>query len=111
MQINGHNLSGAFIPQSYPYQGDAREPVIIDAEQSFELNDNRISIVETDAYPQQDIVIHDQQQAKFVRTFSTASPVLEIENVQDYLPREIQQYLQIANLELGQPPRLIDERV
>jgi hypothetical protein len=115
MQINGSTLSTAFTPRSSEAREPVRPPIIIDAEpRSRNARPLLPAATETSRF-QTALTIddgQDERQARFVRLFADNNQPETLDFVaEEALPRGVQQYLQIANLDTEPQQRLFDEIV
>ncbi|PHS70627.1 MAG: hypothetical protein COB23_02820 [Methylophaga sp.] len=112
MQINGAHLTTAFIPKSFGFQDKVRAPVTIDVIAKFDIEAPSQS-TSTQSF-QQVTAINDPQQSRFVRLLATTNNTTtntdQSSSALIPLPRSVQQYLQIANLN-SENQRLLDETV
>lgn len=122
MQINGVQLAAVFNPKLVPFQDNVCKPVTIDDKASTELDVTSYNLYPVKYMPshQVSILVNGQQQAQFVRFFSTtdlasSSSLMhkEITSQASFakLPNGIQQYLQVAAINLESRQSLFDETV
>jgi hypothetical protein len=114
MQINGSSLSTVFIPKGQGAREPIRPPVTIDAEPTRARAARTSLAATTEASPFQTALMtaEDEQQQNFVRLFADAVRNEELQfNDDEPLPRSVQQYVQIANLNTEPQQRLFDALV
>ena len=114
MQINGSLLSTAFIARGHDARESIRPPVIIDAEPRPSREPRPLLPATTEASPFQAALstAEDEQQQRFVRLFSQTTENEQVDlRTETALPRGVQQYVQIAQLETEPQQRLFDEIV
>ena len=109
MQINGAHLATAFAPKSIELEQPTRAPIIIDAT-SFDIDEQSKPVLESQE-TQQARIVNDEQQARFIRLFSTAAEPSVNDSKSQSLPKGVQQYLQVAQLNSDDGQQLLDERV
>ena len=114
MQIDGDYLSEIVAPKPFSLENSKRQPITIDAE-TFEIeqpsNKSKLAVFTVES--QQVNEARDNQQAQFVRLFSTESAPSsnEKQSAAQPLPKGVQQYLQIEQLNSNDGQPLLDERV
>lgn len=80
MEVNGAHFATAFAPKLITLQEQTREPVTINVESDFKLDDKPLP--QGQVAPQEDqaaIAIKDGQQARFIRFFSTNDEVSSLD--------------------------------
>ena len=114
MQINGSSPSTVFTPRGHDARAPIRPPVIIDAEPGSAREFRPLLPATTETSPFQTALstAEDEQQQNFVRLFADTVGNEELELGDDeILPRSVQQYVQIANLNTEPQQRLFDALV
>ena len=110
MQINGAHLAPAFVSKNTHVQDKTRSPIVIDGESGFRLEDESSTSLKADfVRTQDDIIVNDQQQARFVKLFSTENETDK--STLSSLPKGIEQYEQVADLPTQITSQYIDEIV
>ena len=113
MQINGAHIAPVFVKNTSE-QDKIRSPIIIDGKSGFKLEDeSSVSLTADIVRAQDDIVINDQQQSRFVRLFSIENESGRSFNQPLELPspKSIKQYEQVAELPAQITSQYIDEIV
>jgi hypothetical protein len=113
MQINGSLLSTVFIASAQDARDPIRPPIIIDATPSKRAPRPLLPAT-TEASPFQTVLssTEDVQQQRFVRLFAQTTEHERVEfKTETALPRGVQQYVQIAQLDIEPQQRLFDESV
>ncbi len=111
MQIDGAYFSAVVAPKPLSLEHSKRQPVTIDAN-TFEIEPaSKAPVLYVES--QQVTEVKDNQQAQFVRLFSTeAEPSSnEKQSTAQPLPKGVQQYLQIEQLNSNNTEPLLDEHV
>ncbi len=112
MQINGASLSTAFFARTNEVREPVRPPVVIDVEVQ-ERRSRPILPATTEASPFQTALTTEEgsRQARFVRLFAEDDVSSSSDSERRALPRGVEQYLQIADLDVEPEARLFDESV
>jgi len=115
MQINGVSQSSAFITRSSEAREPVRPPIIIDAEPKAR-EARPLLPAATKASPFQTAltvdVERDERQEKFIRLFSENEVDTQAASFEsNALPRGVEEYLQIADVNSEPQQRLFDEIV
>tara|TARA_R110002050_G_scaffold9504_2_gene33469 strand:+ start:45498 stop:45872 length:375 start_codon:yes stop_codon:yes gene_type:complete len=124
MQINGAQLATVFPSKLLEPQDNTRKPVIIDVQATVELDTSSTNRYPVKGVPpnQSSLIVHEQQQAQFVRFFAVTdltpashSLLSNKENSTQtsfaQLSKGVQQYLQVAATGLEFQQGLLDETV
>lgn len=110
MQINGAHLSTVFAPKPIGLEQEKRAPITFDAEK-LTIDEQSTSPVIKET--QEERTVNDFQQSRFVRLFSTESEPSSNANQPSSLPlpKGVQQYLQVEQLNSNDDQQLLDESV